>query len=70
MKSELTHSPTQEIPRPLCNPKVHSRIHNSPPLVLSLSEMNPVHTFPPISLRSVLILSYRLRLGLPSDLFP
>jgi hypothetical protein len=53
------------------NLKVHHRIHNSPPAIPILSQVNPLHTPPqPISLRSILIPSYHLRLGLPSVLFP
>jgi hypothetical protein len=39
------------------------------PLLPSLSQINPVHATPPY-LRSILILSSHLRLGLPSSLFP
>jgi hypothetical protein len=51
---------SQEIPRILWNPKVRYRIHNSPPPVLILSQLEPVHTST----------SYFLRLSLPSDPFP
>jgi hypothetical protein len=60
---------TQELPRILWNPKVHYRVHNSPPLVPILSQIDPVHTIT-CYLRSMLIFSTHLRLGLPSGLFP
>jgi hypothetical protein len=41
------HSASQEIPHLSKNPNVHYRVQNSPPLVLILSHMNPVHTFLP-----------------------
>jgi hypothetical protein len=47
------HSASQEILRLLWNPKVHYRVHNSPPLAPILREMHPLYTFQPISLRSI-----------------
>jgi hypothetical protein len=63
-------STSQEIPRILWNPKVHYRIHNSPPPVPVLSQTDPVHTPTSHFLKIILILSSRLRLGLMSGLFP
>ena len=48
---------------------VHCHVHSSLPLVSIWSLMNPDHTFPSY-LRSILILSSHLHLGLSSGLIP
>jgi hypothetical protein len=62
-------SASQEILRILLNPKVHYRIHKSPPLVPIQSQINPVHASNLASWGSVLISSH-LRLGLSGGFFP
>jgi hypothetical protein len=59
-----------EITHLLWKSKIHYRAHKSQPPVPILSLMNPIHTLQPVYLRSILILSSHLRLGLPSGLFP
>jgi len=63
-------SASQEIPRILCNPKVHYRIHKSPPHVPILRQVNPVHDPNTTPWRSIAILSSHQHLALPSGLFP
>jgi hypothetical protein len=48
---------------------LHQRVHKSPQLVPFLKQLNSVN-IRSISLRSILIVSYQLRSGLPSGLFP
>jgi hypothetical protein len=63
-------SATQCIPFTLWNKKVQYRVHKSPTMVYIFSQMNPIHTPNPISLRSILTLPTHLRLSLPIGLFP
>ena len=59
---------SQGIPCILWNPKVHYRTHKRPPPVPKLGQPNPVHIPTSHLLRSILILSTHLHLGLPSGL--
>jgi hypothetical protein len=49
--------------RLVCNPKVHYRVHKSPPLVRVLNDQHPFTPSQPISLITVLILSSQLRIN-------
>jgi hypothetical protein len=63
---------TQELVNVLWNPKVHCRVHKSPPLVLILNRLSQVLTISfslSVSLRSSLILSTHLHFDLPGGLF-
>jgi len=65
-----SHSAIQEIPRLLCNRKIHYCVHKMTPLIPILSQTNPVYTFPHYFPEIQLTLPSLLRLDLPSGLFP
>jgi hypothetical protein len=63
-----SHSACQKSPSFLSNPKIHYRVHKSQPPDPILNQPNSVATSILVSLRSSLMLSSHLRLGLPSGL--
>jgi hypothetical protein len=60
---------TQELPNILWNPKVHYRVHKSPPLVCVLRKINLVQTTSSYLSKIRFNIVRHLRLGLPSGLF-
>jgi hypothetical protein len=54
----------KQIFNPLSYLKIHHRVHNSPSITPVYSKMNAFHPITPIFLRSILILSFHLSLGL------
>jgi hypothetical protein len=65
-----SRTPSEEIPCLSLNPKVHYYVHKRPPMDPILSHMNSVHSSHPTSLRSILILYFRLCLCLPDGILP
>jgi hypothetical protein len=51
-----SHSASHKIPRLLWNPKVHCRVQKSPSLAPLLIQMNPIHTFPPTTNYTAVVL--------------
>jgi hypothetical protein len=60
---------SHQLPSILSNPTFHYSVHNDPPLVPVLSQINAIHTTLSY-LRTILILFTNLCLGLPSGPFP
>jgi hypothetical protein len=53
---------SREFPRILLKPKIHYRVHNSPPVVPVDSQMNPIHSLPSCFIKThfnIIVLSKR-----------
>jgi len=59
-----SRSASQQIHCVLWKQNIHYHVNKSPQLSQILSQMNPIHISPPISLISIVISSSHLRLGL------
>jgi hypothetical protein len=51
-------------------PKVYYRVHINPPIFRTPNQINTVHIVSPLCLKSVLVLSVHLQLGLTNELLP
>jgi hypothetical protein len=71
LKKQVTlRSASQQIPDLLETPKVHYRLHRSLSQTRILNQINPIHNLHPISLITIVILSFHLRPRVPRSLFP
>lgn len=69
LEKTIASQPSRNIPR-FIEHEVQYSVDTSPPLMAILSQMNLIQLFQPIYLRSIIIISCRLRLGLSSCIFP
>jgi len=68
--SENSHSASQKILHLLRNPKVHYRVHKSPPFVPIQAQIYSLHTFPPYFLTIHFNITFLSMLGSSEWSFP